>query len=47
VGSALPRASSQTIVGRDGPLRQLDDALAAAELGRPQLVLVTGDFASR
>jgi DNA-binding CsgD family transcriptional regulator len=35
----VPRVSSQTIVGRDGPLRQLDDALAAT----PQIVLVTGE----
>jgi DNA-binding CsgD family transcriptional regulator/tetratricopeptide (TPR) repeat protein len=39
VDSAVPRVSSQTIVGREGPLRQLDDALAAT----PRIVLVTGE----
>jgi DNA-binding CsgD family transcriptional regulator len=39
VGSAVPRVSSQTIVGRAGPLRQLDDALAAT----PEIVFVTGE----
>ncbi len=39
----MPRVSSQTIVGREEPLRLLDDTLAAAEAGRPQLVLLTGE----
>jgi MoxR-like ATPase len=39
VGIAVPRVSSRPIVGRDGPLRDLDDALAAP----PRLVLVGGE----
>ena len=39
----MPRVSSQTIVGRDEPLRLLDDLLAAAQLGQPQVVLLAGE----
>ncbi len=39
----MPRVSSQTIVGRDEPLRLLDDVVAAAAERRPQVVLVAGE----
>jgi DNA-binding CsgD family transcriptional regulator len=39
----VPRVSSQTIVGREEPLRRLDELLGAAAAGRPQVVLVAGE----
>jgi hypothetical protein len=43
VRSAVPRVTSQTIVGRDEPLRLLDGVLGAAVDGRPQVVLLAGE----
>jgi DNA-binding NarL/FixJ family response regulator len=39
----LRRVTSQTIVGREEPLRLLDEVLAAAADARPQVVLVAGE----
>jgi DNA-binding CsgD family transcriptional regulator/tetratricopeptide (TPR) repeat protein len=39
----LGRVTSDTIVGRDEPLRLLDDVLAAAQDRRPRLVLLAGE----
>jgi DNA-binding CsgD family transcriptional regulator len=39
----LGRVSSQTIVGREEPLRVLDELLTSAEGGHPRLMLVAGE----